>query len=346
MQKLKNIVVKIWPFSSMQKKMNNLADEIIVLKSKLGDCNHLLETEKQDKRVLLDEMITMESELTDSKQLLERVTQDNNVLLDEISTHKRNIEVNLKCIHELTNNNEMLNNDIKQLNTRCQRLEETTQSLRMRYNLHEPDFNLKSGEFWNNHYERGGNSGTGSYNRLSEFKANIINDFIVSKKIDTTIELGCGDGNQLSLIHYNSYTGVDVSDHIIKQNRKRFSENKDFNFYCSLIERECYINEKFDLSISMDVIFHLLEDDVYEKYMYDLFTISKKYVIIYSSNHEEYTPWPEYRHRNFFYFIQRNIKGWELLQFIPNKYPYIIGREAETSSADFYIFTKSVKSDI
>lgn len=305
MQKLKNIVVKIWPFSSMQKKMNNLADEIIVLKSKLGDCNHLLETEKQDKRVLLD----------------------------EISTNKKDIEANLKCIHELTNKNEELNN-------RCQKLEETMQSLRIRYNLHEPNFNLRSGEFWNNHYERGGNSGTGSYNRLSEFKANIINDFIISKKVDTTIELGCGDGNQLSLIHYNSYTGVDVSEHIVMQNRKRFSKYKDYNFYCSLIERECYINERFDLSISMDVIFHLLEDDVYENYMYDLFDVSSNYVIIYSSNHEEYTPWPEYRHRNFFYFIQNNIKGWELLQFIPNKYPYIIGREAETSSADFYIFYK------
>ena len=90
----------------------------------------------------------------------------------------------------------------------------------------------------------------------------------------------------------------------------------------------------------MDVIFHLIEDDVYANYMEDLFKVSNKYVIIYSSNHEEYTRWPEFRHRNFLSYIQKNIKGWKLDKFIPNKYPYVIGQEETTSTSDFYIFKR------
>jgi hypothetical protein len=94
------------------------------------------------------------------------------------------------------------------------------------------------------------------------------------------------------------------------------------------------------ISISMDAIFHLLEDNVFANYMEDLFSLSNRYVIIYSSNHEEYTRWPEYRHRKFMGYIQQYISGWELEKFIPNKYPYVIGREEETSASDFYIFKK------
>mgnify|MGYP006906604325 CR=1 FL=1 len=94
------------------------------------------------------------------------------------------------------------------------------------------------------------------------------------------------------------------------------------------------------MTISMDVIFHLLEDDVFSRYMDDLFTLADKYVIIYSSNHEEYTPWPEYRHRNFTGYVAEHHPNWTLIQYIPNKYPYQIGKESETSASDFYIFQR------
>ena len=53
--------------------------------------------------------------------------------------------------------------------------------------------------YWENRYKNNGNSGAGSYGRLAEFKADVINNFIAENKITSVIEFGCGDGNQLSL---------------------------------------------------------------------------------------------------------------------------------------------------
>src|ERR1035441_5440324 len=73
-----------------------------------------------------------------------------------------------------------------------------------------------SEKYWEDRYRLGGNSGSGSYNRLSEFKARTINDFIAGKNIFSAMEFGCGDGNNLSLIKYPKYIGLDVSPTAIK----------------------------------------------------------------------------------------------------------------------------------
>lgn len=44
---------------------------------------------------------------------------------------------------------------------------------------------------------------------------------------------------------------------------------------------------KGDLALSLDVIYHLIEDEIFEKYMKDVFRASTKYVIIYSTDFEK-----------------------------------------------------------
>jgi len=43
--------------------------------------------------------------------------------------------------------------------------------------------------YWENRYKNNGNSGAGSYGRLAEFKAEIINKFIADKNINSVIIL-------------------------------------------------------------------------------------------------------------------------------------------------------------
>ena len=66
-------------------------------------------------------------------------------------------------------------------------------------------------QYWIDRYASGGNSGKGSYDQLAEFKAQIINSFVKQKNIQTVIEFGCGDGNQLTYAEYPRYLGLDVS---------------------------------------------------------------------------------------------------------------------------------------
>ena len=194
---------------------------------------------------------------------------------------------------------------------------------------------LDSALFWDTHYARGGNSGTGSYGRLAQFKADVVNRLLVRYGIRSAIELGCGDGHQLSLIRYPEYLGLDTSPAAIEMCRERFASDvsKSFRAYRS----GDAIRHRADLALSLDVIYHLLEDSVYEQYMLDLFSVADRFVAIYSSDSEGTTEWPEVRHRRFTKWIANYEPGWKLVRHIPNRYPYVYG-DTDSSWADFYIY--------
>ena len=207
------------------------------------------------------------------------------------------------------------------------------------YNVFNRKINFKdSNTYWINRYSNGGNSGDGSYNKLAEFKAEIINDFVDKEDIISVIEFGCGDGNQLKHAKYPKYTGFDISIEIINSCSSLFQNDKSKLFK----HVDSYRNESSELTLSLDVIYHLIEDDVFEKYMDLLFKSSNKYVIIYSSNTDinpENTA-NHVKHRRFSNWIDSNLSEWSLLKHIPNKYPGN-GNNSQSSFADFYFYKKT-----
>lgn len=194
-----------------------------------------------------------------------------------------------------------------------------------------------SAQYWQDRYKKGGNSGTGSYNLLAEFKADVINDFVKVHKINSVVEFGCGDGNQLKYYNFAKYLGYDVSEQSIKICKNEFKNDvtKDFKLithYSKLIT---------DLKLSIDVIYHLVEDETYDNYMKILFDGSSEYIIIYSSNTDDNPEdtCPHVLQRKFTSWIEKNTPPYTLLKFIPNKYPYN-GDEINSSISDFYIYQK------
>ena len=93
------------------------------------------------------------------------------------------------------------------------------------------------------------------------------------------------------------------------------------------------------MALSLDVIYHLIEDDVFEKYMQQLFLSSKKYVCIYSNNIEKKYA-QHVRCRKFTDYIENHMSDWKLIKIINNKYPYDINDEENTSWSDFYFYEK------
>lgn len=195
-----------------------------------------------------------------------------------------------------------------------------------------------SEQYWEARYKQGGNSGTGSYGRLADFKANTINGFIRENKIRSVIEFGAGDGNQLSLYRIKNYMGFDVSASAIEKLQYKFRRDSSKKFF--LVSE--YAGQKADLAMSIDVIFHLVEDDVFNDYMARLFQAAGKHVIIYSSNQEtqEATVASHFRHRKFTDWIELNRPDWRLTCKLDNLYPYK-GGDPDTSTADFYFFSVS-----
>ena len=195
-----------------------------------------------------------------------------------------------------------------------------------------------SASYWESRYRRGGHSGAGSYNRLAEFKAHVLNDFVSANAIEDVIEFGSGDGAQLALAKYTRYTGVDISATVLEATRRKFAYDSTIRF---LHTTETTKDDRADLALSLDVIYHLVEDEVFDEYMRQLFDAAKKNVIIYSSNVNEPWPDPHVRHREFTTWVERNQPGFALIDTIRNKYPYSADDPTDTSFADFYIFARA-----
>ncbi len=192
-----------------------------------------------------------------------------------------------------------------------------------------------SEQYWEERYSSGANSGAGSYGLLAEFKADVLNAFVTEHDVQTVIEFGCGDGNQLRLATYNSYLGFDVSQTAVDKCKELFKSDPRKSF--RLVSE--YKGEKADLAISLDVIYHLVEDAVFDEYMRMLFSASNAYVIVYSSNHEQFGSGTSahVRHRKFTSWVEDHLGDWQLAGHVPNRYPYS-ELSPNGSFAEFYIF--------
>lgn len=194
-----------------------------------------------------------------------------------------------------------------------------------------------SGEYWEQRYRNGGNSGAGSYSRLAMFKAAVLNQFVVKHHVGTVIEIGSGDGAQLTLAEYPNYIGVDVSTVAVEATRRKFADDPSMRF---IHTSEVTENDRAELALSLDVVYHLVEDEVFDAYMRQLFDSATKYVIVYSSNTEKSWPNPHVRHREFSRWVTAHRSDFELVETIPNQYPYSKSDPDNTSFADFYVFER------
>lgn len=198
---------------------------------------------------------------------------------------------------------------------------------------------IDSKEYWRRRYARGGGSGDGSYNELAEFKAGVLNGFVRENDIRSVIEYGCGDGNQLRLAEYPVYIGFDVSPLAILRCKTIFANDKTKSF--KLMDE--YAGESAELTLSLDVIFHLIEDNVFYEYMTRLFNSSQRYVIIYSSNTDDNSInlARHVRHRKFTDWVEKEQPQWKMIKHIENIYPYT-GDNKRGSMSDFYIYKKEI----
>lgn len=196
-----------------------------------------------------------------------------------------------------------------------------------------------SSSYWEKRYQQGKTSGVGSYGRLAAYKAEVLNEFVAKSNVQSVIEFGCGDGTQLALAKYPSYVGVDVAQGSIALCEKRFAGDTSKSFY--LTTKIPADLGQFDLALSLDVVYHLVEDQVFEAYMGSLFAHAGRFVVIYSSNKVEPSGVPHVRHRLFTKWIEANASQWRKVGVIPNRYPEDPKRPDDTSFADFYIFELS-----
>lgn len=194
--------------------------------------------------------------------------------------------------------------------------------------------------YWEKRYGGGGTSGSGSYGRLAEFKAEFLNRFVAENHVTSVIDFGCGDGSQLMLAKYPAYTGVDISTKALDICKSRFKSDSTKRF---LQYSELDPNMKVDLALSLDVVYHLVEDSIFEAYIRRLFASAERFVVVYSSNDEQETVSMHVRHRRFTDWIEKHEPGWQPHRFVKNPYSFDPADPDHTSLADFYVFARKEK---
>ena len=191
---------------------------------------------------------------------------------------------------------------------------------------------MSTKDIWTSRYLSGGNSGSGSYNELYLFKRDVINQLITDYQIESMIDFGCGDGNQIKEFNIKDYIGLDIASSSIKICKEKYQHDSHKKFYVYDDPSIQSLQLQADLTISLDVLYHILEDDIFMDYLKKLFTSSSKYVLIYSNNYNGHIEGHMHT-RKFTDYVENFFPNWSLAKKIDQKYP-------QKSSADFYFYCK------
>lgn len=169
----------------------------------------------------------------------------------------------------------------------------------------------------------------------------MLNDIVAERNVQSVIELGCGDGAQLGLSRYPIYLGVDISSAAVAACQKRFAGD---NTKCFITLDEFRTAPRTgDLALSLDVIYHLVEDNVFDSHLRDLFGAATHFVAIYSSNSNKIVdPAPHVRHREFTSWIEQNQPNWQLAKIYRNPYPYRWWNRQDSSHCDLFLYERKV----
>lgn len=198
--------------------------------------------------------------------------------------------------------------------------------------LESSNFDYK--RYWEKRYRSGGNSGSGSYGALADFKADVVNEFIKTNSIESTIDFGCGDGNQISLIDCRNYVGLDVSETAVKICKEKFNNDPNKRFFlCNASDYEDLDIGEADLVLCLDVLYHIIDENDFVKTLDAIFRLSKKYVILYAILHEPSIRLSQHlKYRDINNYLNR-YPQFELFEIIDQKYP-------DLSLASFIVFKK------
>lgn len=157
-------------------------------------------------------------------------------------------------------------------------------------------------DYWNRRYRSGGRSGQRKLpdRKLEERYRNrgrLISRFALRNQVSTVLDIGSGDGRQAAYLDVPGYLGVDPSIEAVRLARKQ-NPAKTFE----LLEDP----EPRDMHLSLEVMFHLIDDDTYRQHL-DLLFSADRFVVVWASDHDE-TGAAHVRHRHW----TPDVEGWRL----------------------------------
>ena len=81
------------------------------------------------------------------------------------------------------------------------------------------------------------------------------------------------------------------------------------------------------------MIYHLVEREIYLRYLTNLFSASRRLVLVYSSDKEQAQTAPNVRHRSFTVDVAAQHGDFRLIRTVENRYP-------KDSACSFFLFER------
>jgi hypothetical protein len=131
-----------------------------------------------------------------------------------------------------------------------------------------------------------------------------------------------------------------VSRSAIALCKRRFAGDPAKSFF--RYDGACFVDQAglftAEAAISLDVIYHLTEDEVFETYLGHLFAAAERFVVVYSTNAGMTGTAPHVRHRRFTGWVEAHCPGWRLEQVTP-------GPDTGPGRADFFVYGRITAPD-
>ena len=151
-----------------------------------------------------------------------------------------------------------------------------------------PEFNRAA--YWERRYQSGGTSGPGSQGQEARYKAQLVTDAVRDYGIQSILDLGSGDGVVAAMLPAAlDYVGFDPAPTAVSRAQLAAPDRR---FTASIPP------QPFDATLSMDVLFHLVADDDYKKYLDLVFCRPLRFAMVYGTC-EDRRGAPHVRHRDW-----------------------------------------------
>jgi len=144
-----------------------------------------------------------------------------------------------------------------------------------------------SDRYWQTRYRYGGNSGKGSRGMAATEKAAFVNRLCRQHGITSIIDVGCGDGHVAQGYEVDRYLGLDISPAAIELAAAANKSRPGRQFHPidgmtpEAIAKLADANSpRPRLALSLDVMFHLVEDDTFSHYLAVLDSIPADWLLV------------------------------------------------------------------
>ena len=139
---------------------------------------------------------------------------------------------------------------------------------------------FSAARYWEDRYRKGGISGAGSRGDEAAWKVAQIQHVITTYRVRSLLDLGCGDGVVVAGLRVPTYVGYDVAPTAVAACKALMP----YHQFTTELPPE---SVTFDMTMSVDVLFHLVDPEDFRAHLGALFSRSHRLVLIYATDHDQ-----------------------------------------------------------